>query len=92
MNGKSTSVTAPLMEFLDRAERGELVEAFGSGTAAVVSPIKEIGYHEKAVNVPLLPGEECGPLTKEVREWIADIQYGRVQHGDWSREILDLKN
>lgn len=79
-------------EILDRAERGELVEAFGSGTAAVVSPIKEIGYHEKAVNVPLLPGEECGPLTKEVREWIADIQYGRVQHGDWSREILDLKN
>lgn len=79
-----------ITEVAERAEKGELLEAFGSGTAAVVSPIKEIGWKGKDIQVPLLPGEQSGPLTKDVASWIADIQYGRVQHGNWSRVVADL--
>ena len=77
-------------EVADRAAKGEVLEAFGSGTAAVVSPVKQIGWHGKDIDIPLLPGEESGPLTKEIARWIADIQYGRVKHGNWSRVIADL--
>ncbi|CCF57001.1 hypothetical protein KAFR_0B07030 [Kazachstania africana CBS 2517] len=77
-------------EVEERASKGELLEAFGSGTAAVVSPIKTIGWTGNDIDVPLLPGEQSGPLTKDIAKWIADIQYGRVSHGNWSRIVADL--
>ena len=77
-------------EVAERAAKGEVLEAFGSGTAAVVSPVKQIGWHGKDIDIPLLPGEESGPLTKEIARWIADIQYGRVKHGNWSRVVANL--
>ncbi|SCV99313.1 LAFE_0A00430g1_1 [Lachancea fermentati] len=77
-------------EVADRAEKGELVEAFGSGTAAVVSPIKEIGWKGKDIHVPLQPGKQTGPLTENVAQWIANIQYGKEKHGNWSRVVADL--
>lgn len=73
-------------EIAEAAEKGNLVEAFGSGTAAIVSPIKEIGYDGKDIMVPLLPGEQSGALTKQVLEWIQELQYGVVE-SDWSRVI-----
>ncbi|SMN22774.1 similar to Saccharomyces cerevisiae YHR208W BAT1 Mitochondrial branched-chain amino acid (BCAA) aminotransferase, preferentially involved in BCAA biosynthesis [Maudiozyma saulgeensis] len=79
-----------ITEVEERAQKGELLEAFGSGTAAVVSPIKEIGWNGHDINVPLLPGEQSGPLTKQVAQWIADIQYGRAPHGNWSKVVADL--
>ncbi|CCE91612.1 branched-chain amino acid aminotransferase TDEL_0D00280 [Torulaspora delbrueckii] len=78
-------------EVADRAAKGELLEAFGSGTAAVVSPIKEIGWKGKDISVPLLPGEQSGPLTKQLASWIADIQYGRNKHDNWSQIVAELK-
>lgn len=81
-----------ITEVAERAAKGELVEAFGSGTAAVVSPIKEIGWQGKDIQVPLLPGEQSGALTKQVASWIADIQYGREKHGNWSKVVADLNN
>lgn len=77
-------------EVQEKAKKNELVEAFGAGTAAVVSPIKEIGWEGNDIQVPLLPGEQSGPLTKDIARWIADIQYGRENHGDWTRVITDL--
>lgn len=79
-----------ITEVEERAKKGELLEAFGAGTAAVVSPIKEIGWKGSDIQVPLIPGEQSGPLTKQVASWIADIQYGRTKHGNWSQIVADL--
>lgn len=76
-------------EVAERAKKGELVEAFGSGTAAVVSPIKEIGWQDENIQVPLLPGEQSGEFTKVVADWISAIQYNREAHGNWSRVVAD---
>lgn len=76
----------PIKEIVDKSKNGEVVEAFGSGTAAVVSPVKEIGYDGQHIKIPLLPGEESGALTKQVAEWIAQRQYGEVE-SEWSRII-----
>lgn len=80
-----------IYEVEERAAKGELVEAFGSGTAAVVSPIKEIGFNGKDIQVPLLPGEQFGALTAQVADWIAKIQYGDEEYKDWSYVVADLK-
>ncbi|KAH3679773.1 hypothetical protein WICMUC_000739 [Wickerhamomyces mucosus] len=79
-----------IYEVEEKASKGELIEAFGSGTAAVVSPIKEIGFHGKDIQVPLLEGEQFGQLTRDVADWIAKIQYGDEEYKDWSYVVADL--
>lgn len=73
-----------MAEVKERADKGELIEAFGAGTAAVVSPIKIIGWKGEDIEVPLAAGDS-GELTKSVAEWIRAIQYGEVEYKDWSR-------
>lgn len=77
-------------EVAERAKKGELLEAFGAGTAAVVSPIKAIGWQGKDIDVPLIPGEQSGPITKQVAQWIANIQYGKEKYGNWSKTVAEL--
>lgn len=72
-----------IKEVKERSEKGELVEAFGSGTAATVSPIKEISYRGDLINVPLQGSKECGEMTELVSNWILGIQYGEVDNS-WS--------
>jgi len=67
-------------EVISRQSNGELLEVFGSGTAAIVSPVEEIGYHGQQITVPLPPNKAAGPITESVQKWIQDIQYGIVDH------------
>ncbi|KAI3403625.2 BAT2 [Candida oxycetoniae] len=71
-------------EIKQAAKEGCLVEAFGAGTAAVVSPIKNIGYKGEDINVPISLGNS-GELTAQVAEWIRKIQYGEEEYKGWSR-------
>lgn len=75
-----------VQEVKDRAAKGELVEAFGSGTAALVSPIKNIGWKGEDIAVPLAAGE-AGELTVQMSEWIKKIQYGEEEYKGWSMLI-----
>ena len=66
-------------EVISRQKKGELLEVFGSGTAAIVSPVKEIGFHGEHITVPM-NGKEAGELTSEIQKWVQDIQYGVEDH------------
>jgi branched-chain amino acid aminotransferase len=61
-------------EVMDAHRSGKLQEVFGSGTAAVISPVGEIRYGDK--NITIAEGR-VGPLAKKFFEAITDIQYGR---------------
>ena len=69
----------------ERAAKNQLIEAFGAGTAAVVSPIKNVGYQGEDIPVPVVVDGVIGELTKDVAEWIRAIQYGDEEYKDWSR-------
>lgn len=71
-------------EVKERADAGELIEAFGSGTAAIVTPIKNIEFNGVHINVPVVGGDS-GELTKRVWQDIQNIQYGEEEFKDWSR-------
>lgn len=67
-----------ITEFIERYKKGELLEAFGVGTAAIVMPVKEVGYHGEIVRLPNdgLPGK----LGTDIKKWLQDIQYGEDDH------------
>lgn len=62
-------------EVLDGVENGRLEEAFGTGTAAVVSSVGQFTYRDRTVS---LKGGEAGKLTMKLYETLTGIQYGRL--------------
>jgi branched-chain amino acid aminotransferase len=61
-------------EIRQAAEDGRLLESFGAGTAAVVSPISCIQYKGVDIDIPA-----TGDLTKRVWNEITGIQYGKME-------------
>jgi len=62
-------------EILDGAANGRLAEAFGTGTAAVVSPVGQFTFRDRTVT---LGGGNAGKLTLKLYETLTGIQYGRL--------------
>jgi len=70
-----------MSELLTARDEGRLREAFGAGTAAVISPVKSILYKGEDIDFPT--GEDIGPLAKRMWDQLLGIQYGRIEH-EWS--------
>ena len=69
-------------ELTSALDENRVVEAFGCGTAAVVSPIKAIHYEGKEYDVPLqkeIPDALAGHLTQKFWDTITGIQYGAIE-------------
>lgn len=64
---------------------GTLTEAFGTGTAAVISPVGLIRFKEKDY---LVNNNEVGKITEDLYTRLVDIQYGRAKDPfGWVKEI-----
>ena len=78
-----------MKELIKAIGEGRVLEMFGSGTAAVVSPIKRIYYEGQDWHIPLDPDDpssQAGPLARRFWESINNIQYGLIPH-EWSVPI-----
>ena len=72
-----------MSEVARASDEGRLKEIFGTGTAAVILPVRTIGWDAKLVSCGLDEGQEIGPLASQMKEWIESIQYGDLDH-KWS--------
>ncbi len=72
----------PIQEIFDGAANGKLEEAFGSGTAAVISPVGALHWNGKDI---VISNGQIGEKTRKLYDTLVGIQYGRVAdtHG-WS--------
>jgi branched-chain amino acid aminotransferase len=61
-------------EVLQAHAAGRLQEAFGTGTAAVISPVGQLHYQGRSVEIA---GGRTGPLAQRLYEELTGIQYGR---------------
>ena len=62
-------------ELMQAARSGALEEVFGTGTAAVVSPVGSLVYEEQRVQVA---DGGIGPLTRRLYDTLTGIQWGRL--------------
>jgi branched-chain amino acid aminotransferase len=68
-------------EVFAASKEGRLQEAFGTGTAAVISPVGEI-HHEG--NTIIINDNKIGPLAQKLYDEITGIHYGeRVDRFGW---------
>ena len=64
-----------IADVMKAAEEGKLEEVFGTGTAAVVSPVKELDWEGK---VAMISGGKIGPLTQKLYDTLTGIQWGKL--------------
>ncbi|MBP1736446.1 MAG: branched-chain amino acid aminotransferase [Oscillospiraceae bacterium] len=62
-------------ELFEAGASGKLEEAFGSGTAAVVSPIGEMGWGDQKI---VINNGNIGPLTQKLYDTLTGIQWGTL--------------
>lgn len=65
-----------ITEVMDAHASGKLKEIFGSGTAAVISPVGELNYNEQVITIG---GGKVGPMANKFYKSISDIQYGKAK-------------
>lgn len=71
-----------MKEVKEAAEKGTLVEFFGTGTAAVISPVDRIGYLGQDLHIPVGP-DGMGPISRPIWKKLVGIQTGKISH-PWS--------
>ncbi len=63
-------------EIFAGAESGRMTEAFGTGTAVVISPVGQFTYQDRTVK--LGDGQTTGEVTQKLYDTLSGIQYGRL--------------
>jgi branched-chain amino acid aminotransferase len=75
-NDKISEKKISIDELMQAHADGKLQEVFGSGTAAVISPVGEIKYGDQVITIS---GGEVGPVALKYYNAITDIQYGKAE-------------
>jgi len=75
-----------MQEVSDASDEGRLLEVFGSGTAAVISPVRRISWKGSLVPCGLSDDIEAGPIAQQMKDWIEGIQRGDEEH-EWSHIV-----
>ncbi|MBQ9535553.1 MAG: branched-chain amino acid aminotransferase [Clostridia bacterium] len=79
---KVTERKITIEEIAAAYDAGKLQEVFGTGTAAVISPVGELKWEDK---VMIINNNEIGKVSMLAYNKLTDIQWGRAQGPDgWS--------
>jgi branched-chain amino acid aminotransferase len=71
----------PIDEVISAYRNGKLTEVFGTGTAAVISPVGEIQHQDMLLKIN---NGKIGPLSQKFYDEITAIQYGeKPDKYDW---------
>jgi branched-chain amino acid aminotransferase len=74
-----------IQEIADAADDGKLEEAFGSGTAAVLSPIGELKWDDKIMKIN---NGEIGAVSQRLYNQLTGIQWGEIADNmNWTYEV-----
>ena len=72
-------------ELIGALKEGRLEEAWGCGTAAVVSPIGKLMYEDVEY---VINGEKIGEVTEKLYDTLTGIQWGRIEDSyGWIHEL-----
>ncbi len=72
-------------ELAEACDNGTLEEAWGTGTAAVVSPIGELRYHGKSY---IINNNQIGELSQKLYDELTGIQWGdRPDRFGWTMKL-----
>ena len=63
-------------EVIENAKSGKMKEAYGTGTAAVVTAVGSLNY--KGIDY-IINEKKVGDLTQRLYDYLTGIQYGKIE-------------
>ena len=82
---KVTERRISIQELADASKQGKLDEAFGTGTAAVISPIGHLKWGD---DVMVINNGKIGPISQKLYDTLTGIQWGKVKDTfGWTVEV-----
>ncbi|KAI0995021.1 Branched-chain-amino-acid aminotransferase [Podosphaera aphanis] len=78
-----------MKEIYSASLEGRLLEVFGSGTAAVVSPVRSISWKGNTIDCGLQSNKEIGEVAESMLNWITARQTGEEEH-EWSYVVPEV--
>lgn len=82
---KTTERKLALTEVLEAYKAGKLKEAFGTGTAAVISPIGELNNNGE---IFILNDNKIGPISQKLYDNLTGVQWGKIEDKfGWSVKV-----
>ncbi|KYG34814.1 branched-chain amino acid aminotransferase [Alkalihalobacillus trypoxylicola] len=77
-----------IQEIVEAYEKGLLEEAFGTGTAAVISPIGELIWNDLSIKINQ---GETGETAKRLYDTLTKIQTGKISDPfGWTQQVREL--
>ena len=73
---KACERTVSIEEILSGLESGSLTEAFGTGTAATISPVGTLNYKGKDI---VINDSRIGTISQKMFDTLLGIQYGKLE-------------
>ena len=64
-----------IQEVADAYDAGKLDEVFGTGTAAVISPVGHLKWNDKVMEIN---GNKIGEISQKIYDTMTGMQYGRL--------------
>ncbi len=72
-------------ELIDAQKSGKLEECWGTGTAAVISPVGKLRYKDDVMEIN---GNTIGELSQKLYDTITGIQWGKIEdENKWTLEV-----
>jgi branched-chain amino acid aminotransferase len=73
-------------EIFEAFDSGKLTEIFGTGTAAVVSPVGKIKKGERVIEIN---GGKIGDISQKLYDTLTGIQFGRIEDNmNWTKVVV----
>ena len=72
-----------IQNLMKACKEKRVYEAFGAGTAAIVSPVQSFVYDETTYDIPIDKETGAGKLTQRILQMMTELQYGKVSRPDW---------
>jgi branched-chain amino acid aminotransferase len=80
---KVTTKPFKIQELMKACKEKRVYEAFGAGTAAIVSPVQSFVYENQSYEIPIDKETGAGKLTQKILQMMIDLQYGHVSRPAW---------
>ena len=65
-----------IQEIADAYDNGKLDEVFGTGTAAVISPVGHLKWGDKVMTIN---NNKIGPISQKIYDTMTGIQWGKLE-------------
>ncbi len=74
-----------IQEVAEAYDNGKLEEVFGTGTAAVISPVGHLKWNDKVMTIN---NNKIGEVSQKLYDTMTGIQYGKIEDKfGWVREV-----